>query len=60
MAFIILEDETSKISLTLFPNIYSLFLSGNKKIGDYLYVEGKVDLSRNVTIIVNSIRLINY
>ncbi len=57
MAFASLEDETGRQNLTLWPTSYKKFAK-ELKVGNIVYIVGKVDVKRNKTIIVNSIKLV--
>ncbi len=55
MAFATIENDYGKTNLTLFPGIYAKYQTLLKP-GNGLIVEGKIDLTRQETIIVSEIR----
>ncbi len=57
MLFANIEDKSGKISITLWPNIYDKF-KDIIEVGKSYKVKGKVDIKRQKTLIISSIKLI--
>lgn len=57
MAFLSIEDDTSKINITIWPGIYSKY-SNTLVMGDVVLIKGNIDIKRQPTLILHDLKVI--
>lgn len=58
MSITTVMDEFGSVSVVIFPSLYKQ-ISSLLNAGNYIYIEGKVEIKENISVIANNVKEFN-